>query len=314
VAAVTGAARYARISRVLGLVLVLNLAVALAKILFGYATGTVSILSDGFHSLTDGASNVVGLVGVRVARKPPDDDHPYGHRKFETLAAAAIFVFLLLTVAEVVRAAVGRFLGGPEPVVTAASFAVMLGTLAVNLGVVTYESRMGRRLGSEVLLADARHTRSDVLTSTTVIVALVGVSLGYSWLDPLAALVVAVFIGRTGYQIARDVSQILADRTVVPEEEVRAVVMGVPGLLGCHEIRSRGSSDHAFLDLHIWLDAATRLDDAHALSHVVKDRIMSRFPQIADAIIHIEPPPRGWSSRRGARAFRRGAASQRERR
>jgi cation diffusion facilitator family transporter len=284
-------ARYRRVSQVLRRVLVLNLVVAAAKIAFGYATGTISILSDGFHSLTDSASNVVALVGVHVAAKPPDDDHPYGHRKFETLAAAGIFIFLVLVMFEVGEMAWGRLRGAAAPQVTVLSFAVMLVTLGVNLLVVAYESREGRRLASEVLLADARHTKSDVLTSLTVVAALAGVHLGLPMLDPLAGLVVAVFIGVTGFQIARDTSAILSDRSVIGEDDIRAVVMGVPGLLGCHEIRTRGAADHVFLDMHIWLAPDTTLFDAHAASHAVKDRLMQRFPEIADAVIHIEPPP-----------------------
>ncbi|MCL4813275.1 MAG: cation diffusion facilitator family transporter [Vicinamibacteraceae bacterium] len=272
-------------------VLLLNLAVAAAKIAFGAATGTVSILSDGFHSLTDGASNVVALVGVHVAAKPPDEDHPYGHRKFETLAAVGIGMFLLLVMLGVVQTAWDRLRGGAAPDVTPWSFAVMLVTLGVNLFVVAYESRAGRRLRSEVLVADARHTRSDVLTSLTVVAALVGMHLGIPLLDPIAALVVAVFIGLTGVQIARDTSSILSDRSVMDEDQIRAVVMGVPGLLGCHEIRTRGTADYVFLDMHIWLAPETTLFDAHAASHAVKDRLMQRFPEIADAVIHIEPPP-----------------------
>lgn len=272
-------------------VLLLNLAVAAAKIAFGAATGTVSILSDGFHSLTDGASNVVALVGVHVAAKPPDEDHPYGHRKFETLAAVGIGMFLLLVMLGVVETAWDRLRGGAAPDVTRWSFAVMLVTLGVNLFVVAYESRAGRRLRSEVLVADARHTRSDVLTSLTVVAALVGMHLGIPLLDPIAALVVAVFIGLTGVQIARDTSSILSDRSVMDEDQIRAVVMGVPGLLGCHEIRTRGTADYVFLDMHIWLAPETTLFDAHAASHAVKDRLMQRFPEIADAVIHIEPPP-----------------------
>jgi cation diffusion facilitator family transporter len=284
-------ARYAAVVRVLARVLALNLLVAVLKIGFGYATGAISIASDGFHSLTDSASNVVGLVGLRVARKPPDLDHPYGHRKFETLAAAGIFVFLLLVVFEVGRVSVLGFTRGRAPDVTPLSFGVMLATIAVNLFVVRYESGEGRRLSSELLRADALHTRSDVLTSVAVIASLAGVALGYPLLDPLAGLVVVVFIGRTGYAIARDVSGILSDRIVLAEDELRRVVMSVPEVLGCHHIRTRGSPDHAFLDLHVWLPPDTRLDEAHRLSHVVKDRLMERYPQIADAIIHIEPPP-----------------------
>jgi cation diffusion facilitator family transporter len=287
----SAAARQRAVGVVLLRVLVLNVAVAAAKLVLGYSTGAVSIVSDGFHSLTDSASNVMGLVGLRAARKPPDIDHPYGHRKYETLAAAGIFVFLLLVVVEVVRTAVSHLTDGKAAQVTAMSFVVMLVTLAINLLVVRYEAGQGRKLRSELLLADALHTKSDVLTSIGVIASITGVRLGYPILDPLGGLVVAVFIARTGLEIARQTSPILADRVVLDEEQIRNVVMTVPEVVGCHQIRSRGSLDHTFLDLHVWFSGETSLFEAHRLSHVVKDRLMEKFPQIADAIIHIEPPP-----------------------
>jgi cation diffusion facilitator family transporter len=279
------------VSRVLTRVLFLNLAVAGAKLVFGYATGAVSIISDGFHSLTDSASNIMGLIGLRVSRKPPDEDHPYGHRKFETLAAAGIFVFLLLVVIEVVESAFGRLRSGAAPHVTWYSFVVMLVTVAVNVLVVRYEAGQGRRLNSELLLADAAHTKSDVFTSCAVLVALAGAWLGYPVLDAVGALVIAVFIARTGYHIGLETSGILADRVVINEDDIRAVVMGVPEVMGCHHIRTRGSYDHTFLDLHVWFHSDITLFEAHRLSHVVKDRLLEKYPQIADAIIHMEPPP-----------------------
>jgi cation diffusion facilitator family transporter len=285
--------RYQAVSRVLWRVLVLNIGVAVAKLVFGYATGAVSIISDGFHSLTDSASNVVALVGIRAARQPPDANHPYGHRKYETLAAAGIFFFLLLVLVEVLRTAVGRLQTGALPAVTAASFALMGVTLAINAGVVIYESSAARKFNSELLLADSHHTRSDVLTSLSVIAALIGVTLGYPIFDPLAALLVAGFIGWSGWQIAREASRVLSDATVLDEGEVERVVLSVAGVLGCHHIRTRGSSDHAFLDLHVWAPRDMRLEDAHALSHVVKDRLLEKYPQLADVIIQIEPPPAG---------------------
>jgi cation diffusion facilitator family transporter len=272
-------------------VLVLNMLVAVAKLVFGYATGTVSILSDGFHSLTDGFSNVAALVGVRIARKPPDYDHPYGHRKFETMAAGLIGAFLLIVIVEITEAAYGRLRSGSQPDVTALSFAVMVGTLIVNLFVAWYEKRQARRLSSEVLLADATHTQSDVLTSLTVIAALAGTALGYPVLDPVAALIVVLFIAHAGWEIAVSTSSILSDRVVIAQDDLRTVVLSVPGILGCHQIRTRGSADHVFLDLHVWMHADMPLAEAHAKSHVVKDLLMQRYPQIADAVIHIEPPP-----------------------
>src|SRR5216683_2516612 len=196
--------RYTAASGVLTRVLVLNLGVALAKIAFGYASGAISILSDGFHSLTDAASNIVGLVGIRAAARPPDEDHPYGHRKYETVAAAAVTVFLLLVMIEVLRNAFNHLTGRAAPhAISVASFAVMVATVAVNLVVIAYESREARRLGSEVLLADATQTRGDAWTSLTVLAALIGARLGVPILDPLAALVVAGFIGHAGFQIAK---------------------------------------------------------------------------------------------------------------
>ena len=283
--------RDSEVRSVLVRILFLNLGVALAKIAFGQISGSISILSDGFHSLTDGASNVVALVALRLAEKPPDANHPYGHRKFETLAAGGIALFLLVVVVEVAQAAFFRFRSGGAPSVTAASFAIMLVTLAINIAVVRSERKAAKRLSSELLLADARHTQSDVLTSIAVIAALAGSAYGYPLLDPLAALVVVGFIGHAGFEIARDSARILSDATVISEEDVRSVVQSVPYVLGCHRIRSRGSVDHVFLDLHVWLDGATPLTDAHAVSHQVKDRLMHRYPQITDAIIHIEPPP-----------------------
>jgi cation diffusion facilitator family transporter len=284
--------RYGAVARVLIRVLFLNLAVAVAKIGFGYASGAISILSDGFHSLTDTASNIVGLVGIRAAGRPPDADHPYGHRKFETVAAAMVTVFLLLVVVEVLRNAFNRLTGRATlHEVPLASFVVMLVTMGINLAVIAYESREARRLASEVLLADAMQTRGDVWTSLTVIVALGGARAGLPILDPLAALLVAGFISYSGFQIARATTGILSDRIVIADTDLERIVLSVPGVVGCHQIRTRGSADHVFLDLHVWLPADMRLTDAHHLSHVVKDRLMARYPQIADAVIHIEPPP-----------------------
>jgi len=283
-------ARQAAVTRVLWRVLFLNLGVAGAKIALGYLTGAVSILSDGFHSLTDAASNVVALVGVSAARRPPDRDHPYGHQKYETMAALGILIFMMLVIVEVAVRVIDRFHAATAPAVLPAGFIVMVITLGVNLLVVRYESRESKRLNSQILGVDTRHTRSDVWTSTAVLAALVGVWLGYPILDPLAGIVVAVFIGHACWEIAKEASGTLADQIVLAEDEIRSVVESVPNVVGCEKIRTRGSSDHVFVDLHLWIDGRTPLAEAHATSHVVKDRLMERFPQVMDVVIHTEPP------------------------
>jgi len=284
--------RFSEVARVLTRVLFLNLAVAIAKILFGYSSGAISILSDGFHSLTDTGSNVVGLIGIRAAERPPDEDHPYGHRKYETVAAAAVTIFLFLLVLEVLRNAFNHLSGRTAtPEISIAGFVIMAVTIVINLVVVRYESSEADRLRSEVLLADALQTRGDVWTSFAVIVALAGARAGVPILDPIAALVVAGFIGRALVQIAATTTRILSDRVVMSEADIEGVVLSVPGVLGCHQIRTRGSADHVFVDFHVWLPPSMPLVDAHTISHVVKDRLMAKYPQIADAVIHLEPPP-----------------------
>jgi cation diffusion facilitator family transporter len=267
---------------------------------FGYASGAISILSDGFHSLTDAASNLVGLVGVRAAQQPPDEDHPAVRpSQVRNRRGRRRHVGLLLVVLEILRNAFNHLTGRrTHPRSPSAGFLIAIVTLAINLWVVRYETREARRLSSEVLLADALQTRGDVWTSLAVIAALAGARLGWPILDPLAAILVSGFVGYAGLQIAATTTKILSDQIVMSEADLEAVVMSVPGVIGCHHIRTRGSADHVFLDLHIWLPPDTPLVDAHALSHVVKDRLMAKYPQIADAIIHIEPPPeRGGSGR-----------------
>ena len=289
--------RYSEVNKVLYQVLFLNLAVAVAKIVLGYSTGAVSIISDGYHSLTDSASNVVALVGVSIARRPPDANHPYGHRKYETMASLGILIFLVIVLVQVLNTAADRFVNGGTPRVFPEGIGIMAVTLVINMFVVAYEMKEGRRLNSEVLRADAKHTRSDVLTSGAVLGALFGVWLGYPLLDPMAALLVAGFIGHACWSIAQEASRVLADEIVIAEKDVREVVQSVPDVIGCEKIRTRGSADYAFLDLHLWLPGDTPLERAHATSHVVKDRLMAKFPQLADVVIHIEPPRAGPADR-----------------
>ena len=282
--------RHRSVVRVLRRVLVLNLIVAIVKIALGYFSGAVSILSDGFHSLADASSNVVALVGVSAAQRPADENHPYGHRKYETMASIGILMFMLLVLTEVARNAIVHLRAPRMPSVLPVGVLTMIVTLVINVFVVRYESRAGARLRSEVLGADARHTQSDVWTTLAVLGALTGVWLGYPILDPIAGLVISVFIGYACWKIAREASGVLADQIVLAEEDIRSVVESVPGVVGSEKIRTRGTADNVFVDLHLWVDSRTPLGEAHALSHVVKDRLMYRFPEVVDVVIHIEPP------------------------
>ena len=168
----------AAIQCVLWRVLLLNLLVAFIKLGVGLATGAISMVADGFHSLVDGLSNVVAIGAQWIAARPPDDEHPYGHRRFEAVATFIIGGLLMLAAWEVLQAAADRLISGGEPEVLPVSFVALIGTLVVNLIVVWYERRRAAALNSRVLAADASHTFTDVLVTCSVIVGLGLVELG----------------------------------------------------------------------------------------------------------------------------------------
>lgn len=277
-----------RVKRVLWWVLGLNILVAGAKIIVGAATGAISMVADGFHSVLDGFSNVIALVGLSLARRPPDRNHPYGHAKFETFAIFAIGLLLLLASWNVLKSAYGRLIVGGTPEVTVTSFSVMALTLVVNYAVTTYENHQGRRLKSSILLADAAHTRSDILVSMSVVAGLVAVKLGWSWVDATVALLIMVFIAYTGWQIIRRASGVLLDSAVLDPKEVERIALTVDGVASCHRIRSRGTGGTIYLDLHVQVDGQLPLAEAHRLGHVV-ERLVKRQLGVSDVVVHVEP-------------------------
>ena len=282
------------IRRVLWVVLFLNVAVALAKLVYGIVSHSAAMEADGFHSLFDGASNIIGLVGLWYAGRPADEDHPYGHAKFETFAAAVIGILLVVAGYTVGKGAVDSLLGEGVPTeVTTISFVVMLGTLAVNVVVTTWERHAGRRLGSEVLVADASHTLSDVLVSLGVIVSLVLVRLGFELADGIVALLVAVAILRTAWVILRGVLHTLGDAARLPAGEVAEAVRSVPGVVGCHAVRTRGPESSVYVDLHVQVDPQTTVERGHAIAHEVEAALRQRYGQVTDVVVHIEPPATG---------------------
>lgn len=283
-------ARMSRIRRVLWTILVLNVSVALAKIGWGSVAGSVSMVADGFHSLFDGASNVVGLVGLSLAARPADRDHPYGHSKYETYASAAIGAMLAFAAYTVGSTAVERLIaGGPPPRVDAVTFAVMLGTLAVNVGVTLYERSVGKRLNSEILIADASHTASDAFVSIGVILGLVAVRAGYPAADPLIALAVAGVIAYTAWNVFRQATVTLSDTARIEPGRIAAVVRHVPGVLGCHHIRTRGTAAEVYVDLHIQVDPSLTVVAGHAVAEVVERTICEAFNAVVDVVAHLEP-------------------------
>ena len=246
--------------------------------------------ADGFHSLVDGVSNIVGLVGISLASQPADTDHPYGHAKYEAYASAAIGAMLVFAAYQVGSAAISELFRGGEPAqVNTISFAVMLVTMAVNISITVWERRVGRRVGSEILTADASHTLSDVFVSLGVIVGLVAVKLGYPAADPLIALAVSGAIIYTAWGVFKHANVTLSDAARIPSSEIADVCKGIDGVQGCHHIRTRGVETEVYVDLHVQVDAAKTVGQAHGIAEIVERAICKAFPQAVDVIVHVEP-------------------------
>jgi cation diffusion facilitator family transporter len=279
-----------RVERILAGILLLNLLVASAKAAVGYFFGSLAVASDAIHSFLDSASNVVGLFAMRIASSPPDREHPYGHGKVEIVAAVSVGLLIASASIGVAWRAVSALISGTvETRPDLLAFAVMGGTLIVNVAIASWERARGRELNSRFLLADAAHTTSDVLVTLGVLVSLTLTRFGLAWADPVASLIVTLVIARVGWNIVAPNVQVLIDRAAVDEERVRALAASVPGVIGCHRIRSRGIAGAVHLDLHLVVDAEVSLRRAHEVSHQVEAKLKAELAEVTDVTIHVEP-------------------------
>jgi cation diffusion facilitator family transporter len=283
------APRSVRVRRVLISILVANLVVVAAKLLIGIRTGSLAVLGDAVHSSVDAMNNVLGLVVVGIAARAPDEDHPYGHQKFETLGALAIVGFLSVSAFELSKGALQRLVAGaPSLSVSSIQIGVLLATLAVNTLVAGYESRKGRELNSEILLADAAHTRADVFVTLGVVSSVVLARIGITWADPIVALAVVGVIITLAYRIISRSIPILVDSHVVPSYAIRYSAESVRGVRSAYDIRSRGSRDRSFAELTIAVKRNATVEDAHQIADAVETRLRSDL-KLHEIIVHIEP-------------------------
>ncbi len=281
--------RLKKVRQVLLYTLLLNITVALAKIIYGYSIGSISMLSDGIHSSADGASNVIGLIGIWIASQPPDESHPYGHRKFETLSTIAIAVLIFGAGTEILRKSYDRLQTPSSIEVTYVSFIIMAMTLMVNIWVMLYEAKKGRELKSDFLVADSMHTKTDIFISISVVISLIAARIGYPVIDVLAALVITVFIAKMGYSILKSAAAVLTDSARINPDEIKELAGRIEGVIECHEIRTRGNEDSVCIDLHCLVDPELTTRQSHEVAHSVEEAIKSKFPSVIDIIVHIEP-------------------------
>lgn len=281
---------YQKIRKVLLITLALNWAVALIKIIYGLSSRCFSMTADGFHSLSDGTSNIIGILGIYFACQPVDKDHPYGHKKYETLFSLGIAAMLFIVSFNLLKEGWKRLHHPILPQADIGSFAVMLITSAVNIWVMRYEYKKGKALKSDILVSDSLHTRADIFTSFSVIVSLIVTKLGFPLIDPIVTMLISLFIGFAAFQIIKQSSNVLCDTAVfMDDQKIMDIVLKIKGVRACHKIRSRGRIDDIYVDLHVQVNPGMHIDNAHQISCLIEDAIKSKIPGITDVVVHMEP-------------------------
>lgn len=284
------ALRAPAVRRTLIVILVLNLLVVGIKVVVGIRTNSLSVLGAALESTLDLLNNIVGIALVRLAAVEPDEDHPYGHGKFETVGALGIVVFLSITCFELLREGVSSILRGREPrPPSVAELAAVGATLLINFLVVWYERRRGKQLGSSFLMADAAHTQSDIYVTLAALGSLVLTRAGWGFIDPILAVGVALIIAWHGYAIARSTVPVLVDARAVDAADIRQLVTSIPQVRDVRSVRSRASATGAVLaEITIVVDGAITVAEAHEVMDKVEDRLASMLGA-SDVTIHVEP-------------------------
>lgn len=278
------------VRRTLLIILALNALVVIVKIAIGIRTGALTVLGAALESGLDMLNNVTGLVLVSVAARAPDEEHPYGHDKFETLGALGIVGFLSVSCFELLREGVQKLLAHSRPLAADnTEIMVLAATAVVNVFVVWYERRRGRELQSAFLLADSSHTLSDIYVTLLAVASLLLGRMGYGVLDAPLAIVVALIIAWTGYQVLRANVPILVDERGADADEMRALIAGVPGVEDVPSVRSRvTASGTLFAEVTITVPGVVSVENAHRLADEVEQRIEATYGA-SQVTIHVEP-------------------------
>nr|MBU1327753.1 cation diffusion facilitator family transporter [Candidatus Omnitrophota bacterium] len=281
--------KFKEIRRILIVILFFNWLVAFSKLIYGLITKSAAMTADGVHSFADGASNIIGLVGIWAASKPIDEDHPYGHKKYETVATLGIAVMLFLASFDIIKDSILRLFHPVVPDVNMFSFGLMVIASLINVVVMRYEYKKGTELSSDILVCDSIHTKTDIFVSGAVIVTLVSIKAGFPMLDTIVAFVIGILIAKAGFEILKKSSDVLCDGEAIEKAKIAKVVSDVSEVKAIHKIRTRGREDDVHVDLHVTVNTSMHVDAAHELSHRISDTLKKKIPGITDVIVHIEP-------------------------
>ncbi len=258
------------------------------KIYIGLQSQSLSIIGDAIHSGVDSLNNIFALWIVRISSEPADIDHPYGHDKFETLGALAVVAFLGIAAFELVDKSISRFLDpGDLPNISMMTIYLLAATLVINIFVWAYEKHMAGVLKSSLLMADAEHTWSDILISSSILASSYFIMHGYNWLDPLLGIFIAVMIARSGYEILKRTVPILVDTAWLSHDDLNDLVMSTAKVRSWSELRSRKGLEKGYVEFTVRFDTDS-LSEAHKLSHDIEEKIIAKYGA-AEVLVHIEP-------------------------
>ncbi len=268
-----------------------NLALSLTQVVVGLLARSQGLVADGVHSASDLVADFVVLLASHHSRKDADADHPYGHHRFETGASLALGLLLLMVGAGMLWAALGKLEApGDVPRVHAVALWVAGATLLAKEGLFRYMLAVAKRVKSSLLVANAWHARSDAASSLVVAVGLIGNLAGYPLLDPIAALIVGLMVGRMGWGFAWDALHDLMDRAVDEEEvqAIRATLLQTPGVRGVHDLRTRKMGDMVVADAHLEVDATLSVEQGHEIAVAAREQVMQRH-RVLNLMTHVDP-------------------------
>jgi cation diffusion facilitator family transporter len=280
-----------QVKKVLILAFALNLTVSIFKMIYGLWTGTLTMIGDGVHSLTDGIGSLMGIVSVDYASRPSDHDHHYGHRKYETLAAIAIAALVALAGWEMFRRSVSRLVNPSASQYHDAGLWIMIATILINFLLSRYEKKKSEQYNSQILRADSAHTASDIWVSFSVIVSLVALKFNIQWIDTVFSICISFYFAYVAITLIRPNLLILTDAAFLDVQTIKNLALKEEGVISCHRVRTRGIPTHAYVDLHIQVAPEMTTIVSHRLAHNIERRIKDEIPGIIEVLVHTEPFP-----------------------
>ena len=289
---VTSEQRHHAINRVTLWGVFVNLVLSLAKLAGGFFGHSQALIADGLHSLSDLASDAMVFIAARHASEDADEEHPYGHARFETITTVALAVLLIIVGLGIAYDAIVNLVSDEE-ILKPQPFTLWIAALSIlsNEGLYHYTKHVGNNIRSNLLLANAWHHRSDAISSIVVLIGIAGTQLDLSRLDAYAAIVVAIMIVRIGFKLAYDSVQELVDASLEPElvDSIRQKILSHEGVRHLHMLRTRRLGHHAHVDVHILVAPKLSVSEGHHISETVEKMLIDSFDTINDVTVHIDP-------------------------